>query len=264
MIWDREFDGVGPKPRLASERLYRALDWIVFGGLLLLELRAVYPLAIWLQSPAVLGFVGGLSMANWMLAQYLVGVWLSRQGLTRPPDPRSRQTRTPLLPDGEPDAAIVEVAPPASLWLFCAAICGGITLILAGILTISRQSGTGDWFTSWEWLGVLATVGMGLLTVFYSVVVPHLNAHTTVDATGIWGYPRDLAIRRRFIPWSAIATCELETDHILKGKPISVRPILLDAAGHRLIRLDLGGVSLADRDRLIRAIQVRLPGSIEI
>ena len=250
MIWDRELDGAGPKLGVISEVSFWA--WIVGVtiALILVENLVLIRLVTVFQIRFPGGLIAGLGLPNVLLARYLVGVVMRRRGLTRRDGkPATIITRTPLIPAGEPEATVVEVTLDLRLYFGVAIVCG-LGAVFFGLMVLVSHG---------DWLAIGLTVFCVLAMIQAGVIVPWVNPRTTVDATGIWGYPRDLAIRRRFIPWSAIATVEVETIHNLNGKARLIRPILYDSAGRRIIRLDTIGLRLAEQEKLVHAIQVRLP-----
>ena len=79
------------------------------------------------------------------------------------------------------------------------------------------------------------------------------------DATGITGYPLGLHLRRKFVPWSEVATCEIETYFDTFGNPILNRPILKGRDGEALITLNLQFTKVEDQARLMKYLKARLP-----
>jgi hypothetical protein len=72
-----------------------------------------------------------------------------------------------------------------------------------------------------------------------------------------------MCFRRRFVPWSDVATCEIETYYDTFGSPAIIRPILKDSAGRELMSMDLLQTELQDQQRLVKYIQARLPKTKE-
>jgi hypothetical protein len=78
------------------------------------------------------------------------------------------------------------------------------------------------------------------------------------DASGITGYPVGFHVRRRFVPWSEVATCEIETHYNTFGEPVIVRPILRSHAGEILMTMDLC-TTIEEQGRLVKYIKAKLP-----
>ena len=73
-------------------------------------------------------------------------------------------------------------------------------------------------------LGLLlgAFFGLGAINIWWD-----RKPQAWADRHGITGYPSGLHLYRRFVPWSDVATCEIETFSNTYGEPVLVRPILL-------------------------------------
>ena len=79
------------------------------------------------------------------------------------------------------------------------------------------------------------------------------------DGSGITGYPVGFHFRRRFVPWSDVATCEIETYYDTFGKPVIVKPILKGWNGEPLLALNLLYTKWEDQERLVKFIKAKLP-----
>lgn len=79
------------------------------------------------------------------------------------------------------------------------------------------------------------------------------------DSSGIRGVPVGFHMQHRFVPWSAVATCEIETYHDTFGKPVLIRPILKGADGEPLLTLNLLSTAMEDQERLVKYIKAKLP-----
>ena len=261
MTRDREIDGE-PKPRAVPESSDRVAYWATFGGLFVGGFLVMIFICRWLRSPfpSWAAFVPGLVCQ--LATRPLLNRLLRWRGRTPPARQVATWAREPLVPAGEPEAEVVEAGVDRNslligigAGLFGACFFGGLLLASRSVIPPAQGDGLDRVMVAFMACFVLAA--LWLLIVGWWI-----RPTVRVDAAGVWGYPRDLAVRRRFIPWSAIAACDLETWHNPDGKPIGTRPILLGPAGERLIRLDMTGLARADRDRLIRAIAARLPRAV--
>src|SRR5262245_58878822 len=79
------------------------------------------------------------------------------------------------------------------------------------------------------------------------------------DSSGVTGYPVGLHVRRRFVPWSDLATCEIEPCHDTFPKPMIVRPVLKGWHGEVLMTLNLLHTKPEDQGRLVKYIEAKLP-----
>jgi hypothetical protein len=77
--------------------------------------------------------------------------------------------------------------------------------------------------------------------------------------SGVTGYPVGFHARRRSVPWSALATCEIETYFDTFGKPIIIRPVLKGCDGEALLTLNLLYTKMEDQERLVKYIKAKLP-----
>ncbi len=61
------------------------------------------------------------------------------------------------------------------------------------------------------------------------------------------------------MPWSDVATCEIETFSNTFGEPVLVRPTLKGWNGESLMALYLLYTRMEDQDRLVKYIKAKLP-----
>lgn len=83
------------------------------------------------------------------------------------------------------------------------------------------------------------------------------------NADGVLGY--EWGIRgaiSKFVPWSDIASCEIETFTDFHSGASLSRPILRNRDGSTLLRLDLRYTRPKDQEALVRYIQERLPKTV--
>jgi hypothetical protein len=83
--------------------------------------------------------------------------------------------------------------------------------------------------------------------------------HAWADGRGVTGYPTGVRVGRKFVPWSEVETCEIETIHDTFGTPILIRPVFKDQDGRKLMTLDLIHTRFEDQERLAAYIRTRLP-----
>lgn len=254
-------DTVGPaeaterQPRTVSKAAFGCLSWTLFFLILLTELVVTTVLMRRWGVRRDGGWIGGLGMLNLVLAKVAADSILKLMGLSRSGKTVEARGRTVVYPDGEiDDDEVVEVHCPSSfitgLGAACLIFCLVIVLILVAI-PHDRMEGVG-------WAYVLVGVfGLSAGYCFYerSWGTPQVRA----DSSGITGLPIGFQFRRRFIPWSDVATCEIETYFDTFGKPFIIRPILKGWDGKPLIVLCLQFTKMEDQVRLVKYIKAKLP-----
>ncbi|QEH35409.1 hypothetical protein OJF2_39610 [Aquisphaera giovannonii] len=111
-----------------------------------------------------------------------------------------------------------------------------------------------------HWPQVLACVGaFGVCSAGCFYELNHGKPQAWADAYGVTGYPRRFGFRRRFVPWSRIDSCDIETHHDPRGRLVGDRLVTLkDAAGKRLLTMAFSGLT-EDPAPLIKAIRAHLP-----
>ena len=114
------------------------------------------------------------------------------------------------------------------------------------------------WETAGCWI-VLVFLGAFGLSAWWDGKTPQVRA----DASGILGYPLGMSFRRKFVPWSDVATCEIETYYNTFGSLAIIRPILKDSSGRELLSLNLLYTQPQDQQRLVKYIQAKLPKTKE-
>ncbi|QEH35410.1 hypothetical protein OJF2_39620 [Aquisphaera giovannonii] len=198
-------------------------------------------------------FVGGGAIGNMMLAKWIADRILTRQGL-------SRSGKTVVTwhradpgagPDGDDEERVVVHARRGVL-LACGLGCLGFSLALVAFLLLDSDIKE---YRPFAVVG-LGLFGAGTVGCFYDLArrVPQAWA----DASGVTGYPLRFGFRRRFVPWSSIESCDVETRHDIQGKPSVVLLTLKGAAGKRLLTMAFGGLT-EDPAPLIKAIRAHLP-----
>ena len=79
------------------------------------------------------------------------------------------------------------------------------------------------------------------------------------DQRGVFGYPTRYTLRRKRLPWSTIATCDIVTRHNTFGTPYLIVPTFKDELGRKLMTLSLYGVPMECQHRLVKYIKHKLP-----
>ena len=172
-------------------------------------------------------------------------------GLSRSGTTREVWGRAVAISDGEvADKEVIEVriAPPITTALLVLWVAGNLLLAFGPYPLMSRS----DWF-----LDLNASFGLGVGLCFFRRQLG--RPLTWADASGIMGYPGGFHLRRRFVPWSRIETCEIATHHDLFGKPSLIRPSFEGREGESLMTLDLRFTRMHDQVRLTNYIKARLP-----
>lgn len=108
-----------------------------------------------------------------------------------------------------------------------------------------------------RWLGPV--MGVLFLTGFAYWLWDWNSPQARADAEGITGYPSHRAIRRVFVPWSDVLTCEIQTIYDTFGQATLLVPILRGHNGETLMRLNLLYTPMVEQDRIVKFIKSKLP-----
>jgi hypothetical protein len=186
-----------------------------------------------------------------MLARLAVDRVLRRFGLSRSGKTLEVRRKAALDPDGEAaDDEIVEVRirePIKRFLLFsCPLMC--IFFVSAATFAFDRE----PWTRAVSYL-MGAFFGLGTLNILWD-----RKPQAWADRDGVTGYPNGLS-SRRFVPWSAVAACEIETYFDTFGKPSIIRPTLMGRDGEPLLTLYLLFTNFEDQERLVKYIRAKLP-----
>src|SRR5581483_10876398 len=88
----------------------------------------------------------------------------------------------------------------------------------------------------------------------------NLRPQFRADASGLLvGSAGGARFVRKFVPWSAVATCEIRTTYPPWGEPTLIVPTLKGARGQTLLTLNLKALAKPDQKRLIKYIKAKLP-----
>ena len=240
------------KPRTVSKGTFDGLTWILLFVLTVSEclLVAVGCRTLGLRFDG--GWVGGFFVLNWVLVRIAVDGILKRLGLSRSGKTVEVRGRTAALPEGDvTDDEVVEVHCPKSFirFVFWGCLLGGGLFAL--LLTFMPRSET--WTVGLGYV-LIGFFGLGAINIWWD-----RKPQAWADRDGITGYPNGYHLRRRFVPWSDVAACEIETFCNTFGKPVLIRPILKGWNGESLLALNLLSTKMKDQERLVRFIKAKLP-----
>lgn len=198
------------------------------------------------------GSLGGFTILYILLARALAEKFLRGRGLTRRAILTEIHARSPFGPRAEIEPReTVEARLPGRMILFLMIGLPAMGLLL---LVGSRSFDEEPW---WRWLTIVA--GSFMLVGFVANVLDYGKPQARVDADGVTGYPSHRALWRRFVPWSDVFSCEVQTFYDTFGKPILLRPVLKGCHGETLMKLSLAYTPMVEQERIVKAIKVRLP-----
>ncbi|WP_406694431.1 hypothetical protein V5E97_25485 [Singulisphaera sp. Ch08] len=201
-------------------------------------------------------WVSGLGYANAILSTRVVDALLIRMGRSRSGKTVEVRGRTIAHAEGIAGGEdVLEVYGSRSLYHGLIAMCLGICVMTLAVLFLflphDRMSGS-DWGYSLGLIALFGAIAIGLWC-------EKRKGRVCADGEGILACPTGFCFRRRFVPWSEIATCEIETRYDTFGRPVIIRPVLKDQGGRALLTPDLQTVRFEDQERLVRYIRARLP-----
>jgi hypothetical protein len=248
-------EAVREQPRTVSKTTFVCLYWTLLLVILLAEfaVAAVISKSLGIRLEGV--WIGGLGILNLILSKVAADRILKLMGLSRSGKTVEARGRTVALPEGEVgDDEVVEVRCPPSLIMGLGvallALCLLIALILYAVPHGQMEGG------GWAYV-LIGFFGLGAGYCFYERWwgTPQARA----DSSGITGLPVGYHMRSRFVPWSDVATCEIETYYDTFGKPVIIRPILKGSDGEPLMKLNLMYTTMDDQERLVKYIKAKLP-----
>jgi hypothetical protein len=249
------YDGTATEPRAISKAAFRCLVFVTMVLLAVTEAVAASAVGWALGFRIEGGWIGGLAFLNLVLSRVAVDGILKRFGLSRSGKTLEVRGRTVAFPEGEvADDEVVQVRCPPSfltgLSVACLMCCLLIALILVAV-PHGRMEGVG-------WAYALIAF-FGLVAGYCLYAGRRGRPQAWADASGITGYPVGFHARRRSVPWSAVATCEIETYHDTFGKPVIVRPTFKGCDGEALLTLNLLSTTMEDQERLVKYINAKVP-----
>ena len=248
------------EPKIVSKR---AFWWLVcWWTVALFVLETIVALSLTIAFGVNLSaWLSGMGLPNAILANSLADATLKRRGLSRSGRTVERWIQVVGF-RGSSDSVLAEVAIPyaATSHLIRSGVFGLIFLLPLDLLLAGF----------WIWMGHSPIGLIGWLAVPFLVVMTFLGVNlivqgiwikpmTRVDAEGITGHPMYFRIWPKFIPWSAISTCEIFIHRDTFGVTKVIVPRFRDAAGRRLITLDLSLTPMPDQERIAQAIRAHLP-----
>jgi hypothetical protein len=250
-------EGAAGEPKTVSKIVFESLVFVMVLALMVGETIVVIEIGRMLGYRIDGGMMGGLMVLNLILARVILDRIFKRFGLSRSGKTLEVRGRTVAhaCSEGEVnDDEKVEVRCPRSmikgLGLTCLGFCLFIILIL--LFAPSARNETVGWAYA-----IIGFFGLGAGYCFYESRWGKPQAWA--DSSGIWGIPVGPYLKARFVPWSSVATCEIETYYDTFGKPVIARPVLKDGDGKSLISLNLLYTRFEDQERLIKYIKARLP-----
>jgi hypothetical protein len=203
------------------------------------------------------GLVGGLAMLNTAIAYSLVDRALKRLGMSRSGKTfESREKLFSTIEDETIDIDRVEARIPSSSFVLLYRMCGLMLLIFSSFFVFVPRFDLVITILGYSLIALL-----GLLTIFFFYESRCGKPQVWSDTSGVAGFPSGFHLKQRFIPWTNVKSCEMETLYNTFGEPVVLLPVLKGFNGETLIKLDLRFLKLDDQERLVKAIMSRLPKS---
>ncbi len=247
------------EPRTISKGFFECLVFLTLILITIAELLSALVASLALGVRIQVSWIGGLGLLNYILARLAVDGLLKRFGMSRSGKTREIRGRTVALAEGEvADDEVVELRIPSWLTTTLGVMSLGFSLVILLILPAipGAQNDTVVWADA-----IMGFMGLG--GVYFLIETRWGKPQAWADWSGVTGYPVGFHVSRRFVPWSDVATCEIETDHDTFGKPVILRPILKGWYGEVLLTLNLRYTEMEDQERLVKYIRAKLPKSKE-
>ncbi len=244
-----------PEPRVVSKAAFNGLLFALVVPITIAESVIAIAIchALGQHSRDIGGIVAGMGFPNLILARVAVDRILRALGRSRSGRTVERRGRTTALPEGTvDDDEVAEIRYPK----------GFVRFLFWGSLGFCVFFGVGpslfyegSWMT-WSCYCFSALFGLSVLNVWWD-----RKPQAWADREGVIGYPIGFrgGLSRRFVPWSDVATCEIETYFDTFGQQVLIRPILKGWRGETLMMLQLLWTSIEDQQRLVKYIKARLP-----
>jgi hypothetical protein len=200
--------------------------------------------------------IGGSTYLNLIVAYLIVDrLLLMPLGYSRSGKTVEVRARTQLIAEGEvDDDEVVEVHCAPSVLVGFGVMFLAFALGIALIVVLTPPDKINGIEAAY---GLIA--GCGLVGASCLAAWRWAKPRAWANATGITGRPFRFDARRRFVPWSKVATCEIETYYDPLGAPAFIRPTLKGSDGETLLLLDLTATNISDQQRLVEYIKAKLP-----
>ncbi|WP_337173250.1 hypothetical protein [Paludisphaera sp.] len=241
------------EPRAISEKDYRRLVFLLSGLIALGTTIASREVARLCGARINGGSLAGMTLLYLALARNLAEHILRRRGLTLRGTAVEIYARSPSEPAMNVGAMErVEARLPNER----------LRLLLIGAPFWSLFLLAGGWFLfeGDPWLRRLSFGMSAFFLVCWIVsILDYGKPLAWVDAEGVTGYPSQRMLVRRFVPWSDVYRCEVETSYDTFGEPFLPRPILKGRGGETLMKLHLACAPMDEQERIVEAIKARLP-----
>lgn len=242
-------------PKTVSKVTFGCLSGAIFFVILAAEitLNEILSRAVGVRPDR--GFIAGLGILSLILSGVATDRILRLMGLSRSGKSIEIRGRTVAFHEGEVAGnEVVECRFSHSfingLILMCLACCLLITLILV-VIPQDRMEGVEYAYA------IIGFLGLGAGYLFYERAWGKPQAWA--DASGITGYSVGSSLRRKFVSWSRVASCEIVTRYDTFGKPVIIRPILKGFDNETLMTLNLAYTKKEDQERLVKYIKAMLP-----
>ncbi len=241
------------EPRTVSKATYNCLTFSLIVLFAVAANVAAISLSITWGVRFEPGWVCGLGILYIVLSNLAADKILKLFGFSRSGVAVEVRSRAPLGSDDDArigDVAEARISSGMMTFLLFGTPLMGI-FFLASPLVLKEEQSVLRW----------VSVGMG---VFFLVGFAHIlwdrkNPQARADAEGITGYHSYRAMRRVFVPWSDVWTCEIQTIYDTFGKAILLRPILRGHNGETLMQLNLLQTPMVEQDRIVKLIKSKLP-----
>jgi hypothetical protein len=218
------------------------------------------------------GFGAAIGMVATVLAPWLVDRALRLFGASRSGRTVERRGRVRLTPAEDDTAGVVELF-YRRRDLIAHGILAFLVLLLAGIglVALGLHDHDAVWRVAGFVLGPLFILGGIWAGVDCARELWRGQPYLRIDPDGVTGVPasQKTSLRRTFVPWSRIATCEVETVRDTWGRVTTSMAIFQDAEGRPLLTTPLtwpwaASAYEAEHSQALKAIRARLPKPADV
>jgi hypothetical protein len=199
----------------------------------------------------------GLVAANWVLSYIAADRFFKLLGMSRGGSSVETWNRILAKPDGF--VALDEVVEFTESPL--TNIFGFVFVFLFGLLSLFLA--VGSHLAGLHHIQLIFLYGCAIFFGGYALQLFSAidGCWVRADQRGVFGYPARYSLRRRLLPWSKIATCDIVTRHDPFGTPYLIVPVFKDELGRKLMTLSLYGVPMECQMRLVKYIKSKLPNA---